>query len=228
MKKNVPLSVLKAIEPIINNIKPGELIAIRNPSKVFKVLDGEAGSDFYFELVSVTKQSANAVAVELIYKPASENITSEFKTTIGVEQVGAHFNKWYGLLEGYQKVKSVFDDPILKKYEEEFYAKFESADEDADTASFPLEQQWLLDETISKISSVIEEKKEIDKGIVSNLLKEASAIQASITVSTKNENLKSFSAWLAKIQKTSLRLIKDVYPIILQDFMGGVLKGLLP
>lgn len=223
-KKKVPLIILKAIEPLLPLIKENNLQP-NLEATIFKVEDPQ--SDFFFEIANYEPRE-NRIVVTVNFKPKNENSVDVVAQAAWADSFGTYFKEWIKTVDGYKQVKTIYDDPILEKYEEEFYAKLESADEDAETASFSLEQQLYLDESIGRVIHLLEGKKdESNEEIISAVIKEAQEIQATITESTKQETLGKLSKLFAKIQKGGLKLIKEVYPIIQKEIISQVVKGAL-
>ena len=160
------------------------------------------------------------------YKPASEVNAGSYENIIEDRHFPNAFRRWFSFIEGYNTVKSVYDDPITTKYADDFYQEFQSADEDAGTVSFTLKQQLLLDSALTQVIHVLEARKDdTNKEAVSELIDQAEEIQNTVTESTKQETLTKLSRLFAKVQKLGIKFIKDVYPIIQKEVIGAAIKG---
>lgn len=225
MKKTVPLAILQIIEPILTQLDQARLTVDRTSDSIFRVTDAEPGSDFFFEVMTASINSTGNNSVRMKYKPANAVDIGVLENNFGAAQIPTLFSHWLTVIKGYQNVKSVYDDPILKQYAEDFYTEFESADEDATTVSFNLKQQLLLDSALSQVIQVLESKKDdTNREAISELIEQAEEIQATVTESTKQETLTKMSKLFAKIQKGSIKWIKDVYPIIEKEVIGAIVK----
>jgi hypothetical protein len=226
MKKTVPLAILQIIEPLLTQLDQAKLTVDRTSDSIFRVTDAEPGSDFFFEVTTASINSTGNNSVKMKYKPANAVDIGVLENHFGATQIPTLFSHWLKVIQGYQNVKSVYDDPILKKYAEDFYTEFESADEDATTVSFNLKQQLLLDSALTQVIHVLEAKKvEGDKELIAALIEQAEEIQATVTENTKQETLTKLSKFFAKIQKGGIKLIKDIYPIIQKEIIGAAIKN---
>ena len=228
MKKEIPLALLKALEPFNERLRSGHYVIDTSKDEgLFTIWDNDEGSRFSF---SLNKAEVRDGALHLLaaYIPASEVDINRLVVTMKVESFGKVLTQWLGLVDEYRSINTIFDDPILKKYEEDFDAKFESADADATVNSFSLEQQLLLDEAITKVIYQLEAKRdEANQESITALIQEAEQIKDSITTSTKRETFSKLSKLFAKIQKGSLKWIKEVYPIIQKEIISQIVKGAL-
>jgi hypothetical protein len=226
MKKDVPLAVLKFIEPILAQLDQAQLIVHRDSGFIFKVSDAEIGSDFYYQLFDAAAISAGGNTVTVNHKPASVSNIGANEYKINASQIAVNFKNWLDIIQGYQKVKTIFDDPILKQYAEDFYTAFESADEDANTVSFNLKQQLLLDSALSQVVEVLKEQEtEANKEAIAEIIEEVVEVQSTVTENTKQETLTKLSKIFAKIQKVGIKVIKHVAPIIEKEIIGAIIKS---
>jgi hypothetical protein len=226
MKKEVPLTILKMIEPVLPKLKSNNLFLEKNPNAVLKIVDLDIDSKFFFEISACEPNNSGGQNLQVKFKPQSESNVNEYSGRIEDKHFEHTFKRWLSTVEGYSSVKSLFDDPILKKYADDFYTEFESADEDATTASFNLKQQLLLDSALTQVIHVLEAKKvEGDKELIAALIEQAEEIQSTVTENTKQETLTKLSKFFAKIQKGGIKLIKDIYPIIQKEIIGAAIKN---
>lgn len=227
MKKTVPLSVLKTIEPILEKIDRKKFLVDRSGNSAFKVLDIERGSDFFFELTNC-EAGQDKVVVNVQYRPQNANIVTLYKNRIYLEILANEFTHWSALIDGYQSVITVFDDPIVEKYEKEFFAEFEILDDDADKVSFDFQKQLLIDTALNDVIQSLESKKDqTNEHQIAELVKEAEEIKNTLTELTKRETASKISKLFAKIRKGGIKLIKDPYPILQKEIIGQAVKGLM-
>jgi len=227
MKKDVPLVVLKAIEPFIEKMDFKEIKVETDNDLVLRIVDAEKGSGLFFEIVSQTP-NANSVVLEIRHKPTSPNNINVLTGRIGIGSFASTFSAWYSMIEDYRKTKTLFDDPILKKYADDFYTEFTSADEDANTASFNLKQQLLLDNALTQVIQVLDEQTtEANKEVIAEIIEEVVEVQNTVTANTKQETFTKMSRIFAKIQKAGIKVIKHVAPIIEKEIIGAIIKSVV-
>ena len=142
LKKKIPLSILEILEPSI--LKNSGRIKLINPDNfLMKFIDIDTTSNFYLNI----EQSKVEGSVRLLIdrKPRNKDIVGNFQTWVEAKNLEQYFNDWVSFIEGYEKIMSIYDDPIEKKYQDEFYSEFEILEEDATYASFTLNQQIWID-----------------------------------------------------------------------------------
>lgn len=224
MKKKLPLTVLRAIQPFYKRIEEERLVLDKRVSTLLMVKDADDSSDFFFEIIAPVETN-KGLAFKCRCKPGTDKEVGEKSDLTILDHLLPTFNHWVKRVKEYESIKTHLDDLILKKYEEEFYNELESADEDATTASFNIKQQLLLDSALTKVIAVLESKKdETNEDDIAEMIAQAEEIQATVTESTKQEVLTKMSRLFAKIQKGGLKLIKDVYPIIQKEIIGAIVK----
>lgn len=225
MKKTLPLAVLRAIQPFYERIEKEGLVLDKRVSTLLMVKDADDKSDFFFEIIAPVDTN-RGLAFKCRCKPGTDKEIGEKSDLFLVEHMVPSFNHWVKRVKEYDSIKTHLDDPILKKYEEEFYTELESADIDATTASFNIKQQLLLDNALTKVIAVLESKRnETNQGAITEMIEQVEEIQATVTESTKQETLTKMSKLFAKIQKGGLTLIKEIYPIIQKEIVGAVVKA---
>jgi hypothetical protein len=230
MKKTVPLAILKAIEPILENLDRDIFVIDLQGRCVLRINDVDKTSDFFFEIEAYeTGQNGQGKTVlQLAYCPEGESSVGIHQTRIYLDTLLAVYKAWEGVVTEYDRVKSVFDDHILGKYEKEFFAEFEVLEEDADKVGFDFQKQLLIDNALAGVIKTLESKKdETNKEQIEELIKEAEEIKEDLTELTKKETASRISKLFAKIRKGGMKLIKDTYPILQKEIIGQAVKGLI-
>src|ERR1035437_1650566 len=157
MKKKIPLAILEALEPFLS--KKGEIFE-RTEQKdcLLKFIDKDKDSDFFFTVAQYRiENSRNTLFID--FKPHNKNHIGNRQIWIAVSELDTYFLNWLKLLEGYDKVKSIFDDPIIEAFKNEYYAEFKILDEDAEIAPLKPKQILLLDEHLNYIENNVEKYK---------------------------------------------------------------------
>ena len=208
MKKKIPLHVLETIEPFVN--KKGVYFDAINPENfLLKFIDKDNSSDFYFNVETFKNDKGFELLVD--WKPYNkQNITNK-KSWIKEEQLKSFFSNWLTILEGYDKVKSVYDDPIIEAYAEEYYSEFEIIDEDADIYPFSTKQVLLLDKHLDNIRKRIEKYELAENNEEINKIKvEVDELRENLTKKSKKWVIKKLTRIWAEITKQSPKLMKEL------------------
>lgn len=227
MKKKIPLSILEALQPLVDNnlelIKP-----VKDDASMFHLVDKDGNSDFYFKVLKQEVRQGKIFYV-IDYKPSSRDFVKSYVKSYKIEDVLTILKKWLGILRAYDKIHTVYDDPILFANQKRFEKEFTLVDEDADTASFDLGQQIFLDDYLNTAKSKL---KELQKGRseqevieLKELVLDATEIQDYLTKATKQEIIKMLSKFWAKAQKAGLDVIREVFVGLAGEITKRLLNG---
>lgn len=207
MKKKIPLQILKTLEPFLKeNSSMFEII----PQNEFliKIADKDKNSDFYFIIEDFKNQSVFSALVNR--KPESDFTTKIHRKWVNVDSLANEFQSWLSILEGYDNVKSIFDDPIIEAFANEYYSEFEIIDEDAEINPLKIKQILLLDEHLENIEKNIDKyKTDINKVEIEDILDEVTELRENLTKKPKKWVIKKLSLVWAKISKQGPALVKD-------------------
>lgn len=226
-KKDIPLIILEALEPYLKH-KDSKFEVVEPKDSLLRIIDSDLESDFYFEVIKFDIKNGRTY-LQLDYKPQNKNSTNNYRPNIEHTQLDGHFKNWVMRLNEYDKVQSIYDDPILKKNEEKFFEKFDIIDEDADYASFDLDQQIFLEEYLTSSIKTLERlkegksAKEIDQ--IELLQSEATTIKSVLTSESKKKIIKRLSRFWGKAQKTSLEIIKEIFVSVTAELAKRLLIG---
>ncbi|PJJ08052.1 hypothetical protein CLU83_1282 [Flavobacterium sp. 1] len=207
MKKKIPLQILKALEPLLKeNSSLFEIIL--QDEYIIKIIDKDKNSDFYFLIESFTTYPKFTLLVNR--KPANDFTKSVNRGSVLADQIGNEFKKWLDILEGYEKVNSIFDDPIIEAFASEYYSEFEIIDEDAGIKPFNIKQILLLDEHLENIEINIERHlTATNKVELEEILNEVIELRENLTKRPKKWVIKKLSFVWAKISKQGPVFIKE-------------------
>ena len=207
MTKKIPLQILETIEPYLN--KKGTSFETVDPNGLLlKFVDKDNNSDFYFNIESYKMEGGFQLLID--WKPSSKQTIANRKVWIKAEQLDAFFINWLTLLEGYEKVKSIFDDPILEAFAEEYFTEFEIVDEDAEIKPFSTKQVLLLDEHLDNIQKKIKEfQTEENKVEIQKIQDDVTELRENLTKKSKKWVIKKLSKVWAKITKQGTKLMKE-------------------
>lgn len=207
MKKKIPLQVLEIIEPYVN--KNGISFDCIDPKGLLlKFIDRDANSDFYF--IIETYKLDNDCNLLIDWKPASKLTIANNKLWVKAEQLDSYFKNWLKLLEGYEKVKTVFDDPILDSYIDEYLNEFEILDEDAEIKPFTTKQVLFLDSHLEEIQAKIDKFQTPENKIEIEIIKKnIEELRSNLTKKSKKWVIKQVSKIWAQITKQGTELLKE-------------------
>jgi hypothetical protein len=227
MKKQQPLIILRAIEPIYTSIDKEYFNLVREGDALLRVEDADPESSFFFEILG-SFNSNHGPMFRVRQAPYSPSVVEPESMQVKLELIQGTYTNWVKLVKSYDAVKSKYDDPIIEKYTEDFYEELTSADPDAEEVSFDLRQQLLIDQALTQVIHLLRERKdESNKEVVEALVGQAEEIQATLTSSTKQETFTKLAKLFARIQKLGLKFIKDVHPVFQKEIIGYGIKKLI-
>lgn len=225
MKKKVPLQVHEFMEPYLD--KKGENFqTIEADGFMMKFIDNDSNSDFYFNIEQYKIDRDFQLLID--FKPINKQSITNRKTWIKAQELQTQFSSWLKLLEGYNSVRTIYDDPIVESYSNDFYEEFELIDEEADKVPLSPDQILLLDKHLEFIEN------EIEKHITSKNSNEIILIQEGI-LDLRNNLTKKSKKWVVKrlskiwgrIAKQGVPLIKEFLTEVRKEIIKHVVKHLL-
>lgn len=220
-KRDIPLVVLEVLERYSEKVST--LFQISDSSDaLLKFEDNHPYPKFYFEFKSFDAKN-NKQYLILNFKPRSKNDPTGYKVTTEVTQVEGFFKNWTSYLEGYNEIK-IFDDPILKQYEDEIYSEFEVIDEDADDVSYDLKTQLWIDQYLDGVLLKLESYKK-DEPIVEQLKEEVHQLKSNQTKLTKKKIAQSLARIYAKARKIGIPLLKEIYVEAKKELIKQLISG---
>ncbi|HNW99583.1 MAG TPA: hypothetical protein PKK00_14345 [Bacteroidales bacterium] len=207
MKKKIPLEVLEIIQPFLD--KKGSNFEIAQPNNFLLCFkDKDIDSDFYFNVEEFKYEKELQFKID--WKPQHKLTTANGNIWVKGGQLEDRFSNWLQLLDGYDKVKSVYDDPIIKAYSDEFYAEFEIIDEDADSSPLSTKQVLLLDSHLENIENKIEDfQSDSNKEEILQIKSDVIELRKILTKKSKKIIIKSLSKIWGKIAKQGTSLLKE-------------------
>lgn len=227
MKKNIPLSILETFQPLID--KNQQIIKqIKNNDVIFHIIDKDEKSEFFYQ-ISNQKISNGTLGYMVSYQPRNTHYTAKHDVWLKLEDIPLSFEKWISIIESYNKIHTIHDDPILKSNQERFEKQFNIVDEDSEYSTFDLERQLFLNDYLNisktKISELKQGKTEEEVKELNELEKEATEIQKNLTKETKKEIIKRLSRFWGKAQKTGLDVIREIFVNVVADITKKLLIG---
>jgi hypothetical protein len=213
MKKKIPLAILEALQPLVDGnlelVKP-----VKNENVIFHLVDNDRESDFFYQVVRQELSGGNSGYI-VEFQPRNKEDVSKYKVWLKLNEVISTVQSWLSLISAYNKIQTVYDDPIIKSSQERFEKQFDILDEDATYASFDLNQQLYLDDYLNnartKLLELKDGKTENEVVDLSELEIEVTEIQKNLTKETKKEIIKRLARFWAKSQKAGLDVIKEIF-----------------
>jgi hypothetical protein len=227
MKKNIPLAILEALQPLADSnlelVKP-----IKNSDIIFHLIDNDEDSNFFYQVIR--KEPSNGTPGYIVeFQPRSKEDVSKYTVWLKLDQVISSVQDWLSLIAAYNKIQTVYDDPIIKSNQERFEKQFDIVDEDAAYATFDLTQQLYLDDylnnTKAKLVVLKEGKTDEEIAELTKLENEAADIQNNLTKEPKKAIVKRLAKFWARGQKLGLDVIKEILINVLADLAKKLLIG---
>lgn len=227
MKKRIPYQLLEVLNPTRNN-KINLISRIDSADLMLLLKDKDPESDFRFSIKpSETKQGTPYYLVSM--KPKDLNVLKTFSGEYPLESIVSLLDKWLDIIEKFNNVHTIFDDPIVQKSQEKFEEEYLILDEDANFYPFDLGQQIYIDNylttVISKVLALKEGKSDSQKQELDLISEEAESIKHIITKESKNAIVKRLSRLWALAHKAGLPVLKEVFTNFLSDLASKLLLG---
>ena len=206
MKKKLPLNIIKGFQP-----KENENIYLVKPESgtgfIMNFLDKDPESDFYFRIEKFEPKN-NQFLVD--FKPSTANTISNSRTWHTIDGVNKKFKDWTNLINEYNSTETIFDDPIILGFAEDYLNEIKIIEPDAEYKPFNPRQLLLLDEHLEKIESGISKyKTDSNAIIIDEIISETRELRDNLTKKPKNQILRKMTLIWAKISKQGLPLIKE-------------------
>lgn len=223
-KKKIPIQILETLEPILkkgqNKIKPTD-----PGDYLLKFVDIDSDSDFCFQ-VEQSKVTNSKLQILISHKPRSNEIIELYRAWIEFQTLEQSMKNWLDYIERYDKIKLIYDDPIEKKYQEEFYADFEIIEDDADLVSFNLDQQLFLDNYLHKVLQAIEQYNPEGNDTSLNEINDVvSELKNDLTKLTKQKVIKRLTIIWAKTRKVGIPILKEIYVQVRNELIKQLIQG---
>lgn len=226
-KKDLPLIVLKALQPFVN-LKGERFETIEPDKNLLYVVDQDIDSNFYFIIEQFQKQKNGKFQFLMSKSPSSQTDISIQRTWVDIDQLQSQFNNWIKLLEEYENVTSFFDDPIVNSFKDEFFAEFEIIDDDADISPLNTNQILLLENHLNEIKSKLEDyKNDTNTNEINNIQDDIILLKENLTRKSKKWVIKNLSRIWGKIAKQGTTFIKDFLSQSKKEIIKQGVKGLI-
>jgi hypothetical protein len=208
MKKKLPLDILKSLEKFVT--LQGEQFDVIEPGNfLLRVKDKDPKSIFYFNVEQYKQDSAFRLLID--FKPRDRKSVENHETWILAKDLQSQFDEWVTILKEYDKVKSFYDDPIIKTFADSYYAEFEIVDENADFEPFLPNQILMIDKHLNSISKGLRKYQQDKNALeIDEIKADIIELRDNLTSKSKKWIIKRLSIIWAKITKQGPKLMKDL------------------
>jgi hypothetical protein len=223
-KKDVPLAVLRELEKFVAP-KNEKIEVIKDSNFLFRAIDKDKNSDFYFNVEKYSIGSNDPVLL-INYKPKSAKDNRVNKKSIELKELETRFTSWLNLLNAYDDVKSFFDDPIIKAYSDEYFSEFQLMDDDININPFNMQQVLCLEAHLEYIAKKIDKyKNEENKQQIEDIKSDIANLTNRLTIDTKNIVWRKVTIIWAKITKIGISAYKELIASFKKEFMTVLAKA---
>ncbi|MDZ4329641.1 MAG: hypothetical protein U0945_03545, partial [Flavobacterium sp.] len=151
------------------------------------------------------------------WKPMNSNTVSNKQMWIKANLLETYFKNWIDLLRAYENVKTIYDDPIIEAFADEYYTEFEIIDDDANEKPFKTKQILLLNDHLEDIQNRIGEFiNEENKTEIQEIISDVIELKANLSKKSKKWVIKNLSLVWAKITKQG--------PVFMKEFLSETSK----
>ncbi len=155
------------------------------------------------------------------------NNVDVYANTIALDGLKGYFINWKSYLEAYENVK-IFDDPILRQYQQEFENEINIVDEDAEYSTYDLKTQIWLDQYLTRYEERLETLKTDENQLdITDIQGEIAELKETQTRLTKKRIVERLGKIWAKTRKIGLGLLKDVYEGVKSELINRLVTGRL-
>lgn len=233
-KKDVPIGIIKQLDPYKKYL--GNLIRRIDRDKhlvCFEDLDLDSGFYFYIQQLKAEK---GEIKVLVDFKPTSDHSNNNTRAFYPLSELNKLIDHWISILEKYNTEDTIFDDPILESYYNEFKNSFSLVDEDAETSPFDTNRILIIDNHLEKLSARLDEyKTENNKAEIVHIQEEISELRETLSSKVKNAVIRGMSKIYAGISKHSTPLLIEIKKALIKkgitegiDFTIELLKSISP
>lgn len=228
-KKDVPLALHKALEPIVNDNDPRFQVIVGEGS-LFNIIDTDPESEFHFAILEADYDKGKLL-IRIEYSPTSDIDLRGISKRIDVSSLKKFFERWRGYLNEYDDTYTIFDDAILRKNQEEFEEILNITDEDANTSPFTIQQVDYLDNFLKNLHLALDSHREVaeDWGVsndtINDLQSEIKETRKNLTKEPKKKVISRFSRLLAKAKKEAWPILREMLMQVGTEFAKRLILG---
>ena len=226
-KKDIPLSMLKAIEASAQ--ANTDIICLkREENTYYSFIEIDPLSSNYFKVYKNGEKSMPNYSQEnFVYEWKPNN---HVKPTViahqgKIEDVVAQFEGWIKIIREMHNTPSVHDDNFSKTYADFYYNEFKIIDADANITPFNPDQQDSIELYLNSVQVLIGNPlygiDEKTKHLISD---EIEAVKTNIAIKTKNQVLKEITNFLGKLFTINKTLLKDAVQELKEQLLSKLVS----
>lgn len=205
------MTILKTIENL-HKLGEGnyhfERVLGENDNEI-KFIDKDENSDFYFYIYNFQISTrTNQLVVDVKYKPTNLDHLEPCVANIKVSQLEGLINTWNKIIGEFNQI-AIFDKPLIKQYQEEFFTNFEFENDEIKNSPYDFNTQLFIDKYLEFCLLQIDKYYESSKAEDFEILKlEIIDLRENQTEFTRQQVAKRLSKILAYSRKIGLKLSK--------------------
>lgn len=227
MKVNVPIIILERLQPILD--RNLEFIYHIEDETLFHLADKQK-SELNFKLIKYSQfRDLFKSGYFIEYRPIGRDNMQSTKYWCHITDVEKQLKSWIEDVGYFNRLYTVFDDPIVKQYEDSFFKEFDVHEENSDYAPFDLNRQIFLDDylkaTIFRLENLKVGKPEKEQSEIDSLMNEAEQIRKVITKESQKKIIKRLARFWAKAQKIGIYLIKEIFVNVSAEITKRLILG---
>ncbi|WP_028666317.1 hypothetical protein [Runella zeae] len=209
MKKLIPFAVLEKIQPLLDKYRDSIKI-LKDPKYAIIIKDADPKSDFFFR---IRHQDGNDLH-HIEFHPLSEKSLRPYSMDANLQELVSTVTNWLTLLDKYNQLQTVFDDPMLEAHANTFFEVLKMNEDDADQVPFDPIRMLYLDQYIEAVKLILqkyEESTDLDskKMQLEEIKEDCEALQEQLSSLPKNKVVKYLAKIWAKSSKYSIALMKE-------------------
>ena len=223
MKKKLPLDIIKGFRPQEN---PNYHLVkfTTGDGFILKFIDNDEDSDFFFQIERVNSNNQYLIA----YKPSSSISVQAINNWCSIQLVNSKFKEWLNIIYEYNNTDTIFDDPIIMGFANDFFNDFKFTEPDADYAPFNYNQILFLEDHLNKIENgLIEYRNDENTEVIDEILEETKGLKADLVRKSRNQIIKRLTIIWAKLLKNGVPLIKEFLKEGFKEVMKIGIKALM-
>lgn len=225
MKRAIPPIVWQYIQPIINQYRR-LIIPVTNGEHVLFLKDADPESVFYYQCDPI----ADTGRFKVEMKPLSIHSVQTVSQELSLNEMIERLKQWFEALDAFDKTETIYDDPIVKGYEQEFASYFVMNEADEFESMDYVGQRYLLS-YLDRITEQIEEQRplvtEKKAEQLTLLLAETEVLKEDLPELSKNQTVRRLINIWAKTRKVSVKLITDLLSDFKKEGLKLLAKGIL-
>lgn len=206
MKKKLLLTFIRNFKPQ-DNENFHMITFSEEEDSIIRFTDKDPKSELFLE---IEKYDSDALSYFVRSSGIYTNTTSIEAEWISEEKIIEYFNTWLTHLAEYNNTETIFDDPVIKGFEENYYSELEILNDESLHKPLKSNQILQIDEYLDTISEEIDQFVTVkNKGLISVIKKDIVELKDGLTENSKKVVLQKIANLWAKVTKAGIPLIKE-------------------